>query len=259
MITNNSVKYVHSLSVKKYRDEHGCFVAEGPKVVSDLLPLLKCKTLFSTKDFLEKQNSFILNQIEEIVVISQKELERLSLLRSPRDVLAVFYFPEWDGEFHTLCEKATSNLCIALDGVQDPGNLGTIIRIADWFGIEEIFASQDTVDVYSPKVIQATMGAVGRVHVHYMDLNGFFEQLPDSVPIYGTFLDGTNIYQESVENSGIIVMGNEGKGISKQLAGKINRRLLIPNFPKNRETSESLNVAVATAIVCAEFRRRALR
>jgi len=146
-------------------------------------------------------------------------------------------------------------LCLALDEVQDPGNLGTIIRIADWFGIEHIFCSQGTADVYNPKVVQATMGALARVHVHYVNLSELIDSLPD-IPVYGTFLDGTNIYEQELSQTGIIVMGNEGNGISPEVRKVINRRLYIPNYPANRPTSESLNVAVATAITCAEFRRR---
>ncbi|EKC70747.1 tRNA/rRNA methyltransferase, partial [human gut metagenome] len=141
------------------------------------------------------------------------------------------------------------------DGVQDPGNLGTIIRIADWFGITHIYCSQDTADVYNPKVVQATMGSIARVKVEYGDLLGLVESLPADVPVYGTLLDGDNIYQQKLENRGLIVMGNEGKGISPALAKKVNHKLLIPNFPEGRATADSLNVAIATAITCSEFRR----
>jgi TrmH family RNA methyltransferase len=147
-------------------------------------------------------------------------------------------------------------LCLALDEVQDPGNLGTIIRIADWVGIENIFCSQGTVDVYSPKVVQATMGALSRVHMHYVSLSELIGRLDDSVPVYGTLLDGTNIYMQTLSPTGLIVMGNEGNGITAEVRKLINRKLYIPNYPEGRDTSESLNVAVATAITCAEFRRR---
>ena len=149
----------------------------------------------------------------------------------------------------------TQELSLALDGVQDPGNLGTIIRIADWFGITHIYCSQDTADVYNPKVVQATMGSIARVKVEYGNLLALVESLPADVPVYGTLLDGDNIYQQQLENRGLIVMGNEGKGISPALAKKVNRRLLIPNFPEGRATADSLNVAIATAITCSEFRR----
>ena len=149
-----------------------------------------------------------------------------------------------------------NQLNLALDGVQDPGNLGTIIRIADWFGIEHIYCSQDTADVYNPKVVQATMGSIARVKVEYGDLNALIGSLPADVPVYGTLLDGDNIYEEKLENRGFIIMGNEGKGITKEMAQKVNHRLLIPNYPVGRATADSLNVAIATAITCAEFRRQ---
>ena len=157
----------------------------------------------------------------------------------------------------TCLQCGTQELMLALDGVQDPGNLGTICRIADWFGIENIICSQDTADIFNPKAIQATMGAISRVHVHYTDLQKYLRNASDAdIPVYGTFLDGDNIYEHRLSPHGIIVMGNEGKGISAGIAQNISRRLLIPNYPPERITTESLNVAVATAITCAEFRRR---
>ena len=147
-------------------------------------------------------------------------------------------------------------LYLALDGVQDPGNLGTIIRIADWFGITDIFCSNETADIYNPKVVQATMGSIARVKLHYTDLKKLIGSLPPDYPIYGTLLDGTDIYKENLSAKGIIVMGNEGNGISPEIRKVINRKLLIPNYPIGRETAESLNVAIATAVTCAEFRRR---
>ena len=152
-------------------------------------------------------------------------------------------------------EAPSRSLCLTLDGVQDPGNLGTIIRIADWFGIEDLFCSQNTVDVYNPKTIQATMGALSRVKVHYTDLIPFIQTL-HNVPVYGTFLDGDVIYQSELSPTGLIIMGNEGNGISPEIENIVTQRLYIPNYPKERKTSESLNVAVATSIICAEFRRR---
>ncbi len=150
-------------------------------------------------------------------------------------------------------------LNLALDGVQDPGNLGTIIRIADWFGIENIYCSPETADVYNPKVVQATMGSIARVKVLYGDLMALFASLPADVPVYGTLLDGEDIYAQQLDNRGFIVMGNEGKGISPELTQRVNRRLLIPNFPPERPTADSLNVAIATAITCSEFRRQGRR
>ena len=255
MITKSQIKYVHSLGIKKYRDQERCFIAEGPKVVTDLFPLLHCKNLFVTPDFKDQLKKTHLDRCEEVIEVTQKELERLSLLRTPRGALALFEYVDGMTDYQTMETISQQELCIALDGVQDPGNLGTILRIADWFGITHIFASKETVDVYSPKVVQATMGAIGRVMVHYIDLKDFLEHCSRTTYLWGTFLDGSNIYQEELQNKGIIVMGNEGKGISPDLARLINKRLFIPNYPMGRSTSESLNVAVATAITVAEFRR----
>ena len=185
-----------------------------------------------------------------MIEVTEEELKKVSFLQHPQQVLAVFK-QATSGDYSI----NTNELNLALDGVQDPGNLGTIIRIADWFGITHIYCSQDTADVYNPKVVQATMGSIARVKVEYGDLLSLVESLPDNVPVYGTLLDGDNIYQQTLENRGLIVMGNEGKGISPALAKKVNHKLLIPNFPEGRATADSLNVAIATAITCSEFRR----
>ena len=150
-------------------------------------------------------------------------------------------------------------LCMGLDDVQDPGNVGTIVRLADWFGIEQIYASQHTADVFSPKVVQATMGALARVRVEYVDLPLFLSSLPSQLPIMGTFLEGNNVYESKLPANGILIMGNEGNGISEAVGKLVTQRLHIPNFPQGRLTSESLNVAIATAIVCSEFRRRIMK
>ena len=176
-------------------------------------------------------------------------------------LLGVFKLPEVASntmnDYLILFKEGIENqLVLALDGVQDPGNLGTIIRIADWFGIEDIFCSHETADCWNPKVVQATMGSIARVKLHYLNLYEMIDQLPTDYPIYATLLDGNNIYAQELSRHGMIVMGNEGKGISPQLRTKINRKLFIPNYPPERETAESLNVAIATSIVCAEFRRR---
>ena len=189
----------------------------------------------------------------EIIEVTQEELSRASLQKTPQEVLAVFVQPSYDLN----PEVIKSSLCLALDDVQDPGNLGTIIRLADWFGIEHIFCSTGTADVYNPKTVQATMEALARVKVHYCSLPQLIESLTD-IPVYGTFLNGNIIYAESLSAHGLIVMGNEGKGVSLEVEKLINNKLYIPNYPQERETSESLNVAIATAVVCSEFRRRLL-
>ena len=255
MVTKQTVKDIHALSQKKHRDARKCFVAEGPKVVADLLPLLPCESLYATAEFLHRLPSALLQHVDNVEEVDAKTINRLSLLCTPRDALAVFYKPEAIS-VNQLNRLPEEQLCLALDGVQDPGNMGTIVRIADWFGIEHIFASHTTADVFAPKVVQATMGAVGRVKVHYVDLPQYIEGTSDHVPVFGTFLDGDDMYAHELSANGLIVMGNEGKGVSENVASLINRRLYIPPYPQGRDTSESLNVAVATAIVCSEFRRR---
>jgi TrmH family RNA methyltransferase len=247
MISKNKIKYIRSLELKKNRNKEGKFVAEGFKVVDDLLALQPADLIVATQEWLHGKH---LAAQTEVIEVTEEELKKVSFLQHPQQVLAVFRQAQ-DGDFSI----NTQELSLALDGVQDPGNLGTIIRIADWFGITHIYCSQDTADVYNPKVVQATMGSIARVKVEYGNLLALVESLPADVPVYGTLLDGDNIYQQQLENRGLIVMGNEGKGISPALAKKVNRRLLIPNFPEGRATADSLNVAIATAITCSEFRR----
>ena len=247
MISKNKIKYIRSLELKKNRNKEGKFVAEGFKVVDDLLALQPADLIVATQEWLHGKH---LADQTEVIEVTEEELKKVSFLQHPQQVLAVFR-QATSGDYSI----NTSELSLALDGVQDPGNLGTIIRIADWFGITHIYCSQDTADVYNPKVVQATMGSIARVKVEYGNLLALVESLPADVPVYGTLLDGDNIYQQQLENRGLIVMGNEGKGISPALAKKVNHRLLIPNFPKGRATADSLNVAIATAITCSEFRR----
>ena len=250
MLSKNKIKYIRSLDLKKNRKEERVFVAEGHKLVGDLLGHFPCRLLIGVPSWMAKHPHI---EADEVIEVTPEELTRASLLKTPQEVLAIFSQPEYE-----LCpEVVAQSLCLALDDIQDPGNLGTIIRVADWFGIEHIFCSQGTVDVYNPKTIQATMGALARVKLHYCHLPSFIRSLGD-VPVYGTFLDGKDMYTESLCSHGLIVMGNEGNGVSQEVAQLVNKRLYIPNYPPQRETSESLNVAMATGIVCAEFRRRAI-
>lgn len=261
-ISKSKIKQIHSLDSKKGRREGGLFIAEGPKVVGDLLELMPAKLIIATADWLKANKHYIANA--EIIEVSEEELKKASLLQHPQKVLALFSIPNYtDGNENNLVNLLTKKeeddkqkLTIALDGVQDPGNLGTIIRIADWFGISDIVCSHDTVDAFSPKVVQATMGSIARVRVHYTDLENLIKALPEGFPVYGTFLDGCDLYDKPLSVGGIIIMGNEGKGISQSVKSLVNHRLLIPNYPKERKTADSLNVAIATAITCAEFRRR---
>ena len=237
MISKNQIKFVRQLEQKKYRKKEGLFVAEGPKVVGDLLRAgFKAHTIFATCEWESQGQTF-----QEV---SDEELRRVRFLQHPQRVLALFFIP-------TESVPSVSSLSLALDDVQDPGNLGTIIRIADWFGIDTIYCSENTADAWSPKVVQATMGSIARVNIIYTDLQELISKA--QVPVYGTLLDGQDIYTQELSKEGIIVMGNEGNGISAPIRKLINRRLLIPQF---HEGPESLNVAIATAITCSEFRRR---
>ena len=250
-LSKNRIKYIHSLEIKKHRDANQVFVAEGPKLVGELLGHFPCQLLVATSDWMDQQHTPPV--CDEFIEVSEEELVRASFLKSPQQVMAVFH--QRKEAFPT--DAAKHNLCLALDGVQDPGNLGTILRLADWFGIRHILCSPDTADVYNPKTVQATMGSLARVSVHYTDLQEFIRHLPTNIPIYGTFLDGDNIYSHPLSANGMIIMGNEGKGIRKEIESLVTRKLYIPAYPTERGNSESLNVAIATAIVCAEFRRQA--
>ena len=246
MISKNQIKYIRQLELKKFRKRENCFVAEGPKVVGDLMRKYQPKAIFATAEW-QPMHSY---DRSVLTTITDEELRRISFLQTPQQVLAIFPTPNAQHP-----SPITQHLSLALDGIQDPGNLGTIIRIADWFGIDTIYCSEDTADAYNPKVVQATMGSLAHVHILYTDLLQLFQSLPPSYPIYGTLLDGEDIYNQPLSQEGIIVMGNEGNGISEAVRQKVTHRLLIPNFHQG-DSAESLNVAIATAITCSEFRRR---
>ncbi len=248
MLSKSKIKFIRSLEHRKFRNETGCFLAEGNKIVADMLPYFECELLLTQSSWLATQGDV---KTKELLWADEGDIEKASLLKNPQDVLAIFRKPLYVLDFGILQNQLT----LVLDGIQDPGNLGTIVRIADWFGIPDIICSSDTVDVYNPKVVQATMGALSRVHVHYADLTELMNRMGD-LPVYGTLLEGENLYEQSLSSAGLIVMGNEGNGITPVMEQYITQKLLIPSFPPGQQTSESLNVAVATAIVCAEFRRR---
>lgn len=250
MLTKNQIKFIQSLDRKKCRVESGCFLAEGNKLVEDTLHAFDCRILVATPEWWMQHPDAV---ARERIEVSHDELKRVSMLTTPQDVLAVYAIPQRTLDEDALCGE----LSLVLDTVQDPGNLGTIIRIADWMGIGNIICSPESADVYNPKVVQATMGSLSRVAVHYVPLQPFVQRMQGRVAVYGTFLDGDNMYEMPLTAGGLIVMGNEGKGISPGLEPYITHRLFIPNYPQGAVTGESLNVAVATAITCAEFRRRA--
>lgn len=243
--SKNLIKFIHSLEQKKYRQRSNAFVAEGPKVVEDLMAKFNPRILIATRDWLASHPMDC-----ECYEVTDEELCKTSFLKHPQQVVAVFPIPNYQDDVFD-----TSALSLALDGVQDPGNLGTIIRLADWFGIPTVYCSHECADVYNPKVVQATMGSIARVQIKYVDLPKMMSDLPQDFPVYGTLLDGENIYQQSLTSYGLIVMGNEGNGISPIVRPLINHRLFIPSYQPD-DTAESLNVAIATAITCSEFRRR---
>lgn len=249
MLSKNKIRLVRSLELRKHRLEEGLFVAEGPKLVGELLATMAPRYVAALPQWAEA-NILCLPATAELDIIDPSELQRISFLRTPQQVLALFALPHWEWD----ARSASESLCLALDGVQDPGNLGTICRVADWFGIQDILCSHETADVFNPKAVQATMGALARVRLHYTDLPQTLAAT--AAPIFGTFLNGDNIYQQPLSSHGIIIMGNEGNGISQAVEQLVTQRLLIPNFPPGSATTESLNVAIATSIVCAEFRRR---
>lgn len=248
MISKATIKKIHALDMRKFRRNERLFVAEGPKLVDELCATMKPVYIAALPEWISEKAKIVSGT--EYDIVTPDELQRASLQKNPQQVIALFPIPE-----HRFCtEQLKNELVLILDGVQDPGNLGTIARIADWFGIRNILCSAETADIYNPKAVQATMGALARVKFHYTDLLQLLSQYDG--PVYGTFLDGENIYGQELSENGIIVMGNEGKGISQGVGEMINRRLYIPNYPIGTQTTESLNVAIATSIVCAEFRRR---
>lgn len=251
MLSKNKIKLIQSLNKKKTRDELKLFVAEGAKTISELIDN-EIEALFIATS--NPQHNFNISPNTELIVTEQQYIAKASLLKTPQQEIAVFKQPNTNEQFKLKPDK----LILALDDVQDPGNLGTIIRLANWFGVETILCSPQTADCYNPKVIQATMGAIGGVSIHYIDLDEILiEASKKKIPIYGTFLDGENIYAQAIQPTGVIVMGNEGNGISDRIAQIVNRRLLIPDFASSHKV-ESLNVSIATAIVLSEFRRRSI-
>lgn len=252
MLSKNKIKHIRSLEQKKHRTESGTFVAEGNKLVADLLPAFACEWLAATPSWMATQGDI---HAAELVDAAPDDIRRASLLKNPQDVIALFRLPEYRLEE----ADPSADLVLVLDDVQDPGNLGTIVRIADWFGIRHVVCSPATADAFAPKAVQATMGALAHVRVHYTGLAAWLQQMagsPSPIPCYGAFLEGADIYTHPLSTHGLLVVGNEGNGISADIALFITEKLFIPSFPPGAETSESLNVASATAILCSEFRRR---
>jgi TrmH family RNA methyltransferase len=234
MISKSDIKFIKSLAHKRYRDENSVFIAEGEKIVNEALA-----SSYSVESVFYKDD------------IGDDAMSRISLLSTPSPVLAVVKMkrPEADSVYDF------SKLHFALDSVRDPGNLGTIIRISDWFGIDTIFASEDTVDVYSPKVVQSSMGSIFRVNVRYGELSAILYSFKGNAPVYGTFLSAKSIYETKLSKNGVIVLGSESHGISAKIEDIVDQKILIPQYPVDSQRAESLNVAISAAIVASEFRR----
>jgi TrmH family RNA methyltransferase len=252
MISRQKIDFIRGLARKKEREMAGCFVAEGEKLVFDLLrTTLILREIYCTQEGLSYIQSKRMKM--EAIPVTEKEMERISAFKNPSSVLALFQIPEGK----KISDNTFEGINLVLDGIQDPGNLGTIARMADWFGIANLFCSPDCADLYNPKCVQSTMGALARVEVHYLDLSGLLQQATDlKIPVYGTFMAGENLYTTKLAEKALIILGSEGKGISSDLNRFLTKKISIPAYPPGSSELESLNVAVSAAIVCAEFRRR---
>ncbi|MGE5943117.1 MAG: TrmH family RNA methyltransferase [Flavobacteriales bacterium] len=242
-LSKNQIKLITSLKQKKYRLLHGFFVVEGIKTINELLSSnLQLLTLYTTETFNNDANA---DSYQDEIIISETDLKRISFLTTPNKALAIFKIP--------ISKSIDADaLIVALDNIRDPGNLGTIIRLCDWFGIKDLVCSNETVDCFNPKVIQATMGSITRVNINYVDLPSFLKET--HLPIFGTFMDGESVYEKNLPEKGFLVLGNEANGISKDIEVLVKEKLAIPRFGDIQAT-ESLNVATATAILLSEFRR----
>lgn len=242
MLSKSQFKLINSLHQKKYRQRHQLFLAEGKKTINELLKSnLHLHSLYATEDLFEVER-------DKLIFIDEKELKKISKLSTPQTALALFELPQ-------TVPPSQKGVAVALDGIRDPGNLGTIIRLCDWFGIEDLICSLDTVDCFNPKVVQATMGSIARVNLSYLPLAQFLKNSDRPIKIFGAFMEGENIYTKKVGEEGIIVMGNEANGISPEVEDLVTDKIAIPRFGSSKET-ESLNVATATAVLLSEFRRR---
>lgn len=239
MVVKNQIKFIKNLHQKKYRIQHGMFVVEGVKTVLELLNSdFRAHKIYSTDPEIFRDNGHTLQ------LVSEADLKKMSTLSTPHKVLAIFYIPK--------PKKVNFNHWIlALDDVRDPGNLGTIIRLCDWFGIRDLICSLNTVDCYNPKVLQATMGSIARINIRYTDLVDFIKEA--QIPVYGTFMDGESVYRQKLPKTGILIVGNEANGISEKIKTVVDKKIGIPQF--DEKTTESLNVATATSILLYELRR----
>jgi RNA methyltransferase, TrmH family len=256
MLSKSRVKHIQSLKLKKFRELHQQFIAEGSKLVTELMTsAYRVDTIFATNEWIRQHEKELAAGNFTVEEVSEPGLERITALSTPSPVLAVINIPVVEGSLYPLSDGLT----LMLDDIRDPGNLGTIVRIADWFGIGNIICSDTCVDLYNPKTVQSTMGSIARVRVFYGNLAATLKQIQPGTKVYGTFLEGDNIYTRQLDQTGIIIIGNESQGISEEVSQFVTDKLFIPGFQKqgSRSTSaESLNASVAAAIVCSEFRRR---
>jgi TrmH family RNA methyltransferase len=252
MLSKSQQKFVTSLAVKKIRSQEGSFIAEGVKIVDELLrSAINVKQVYALRDWIDTQELVVKNSYQ-MIEVTESELQRISQLSTPNQVLAVAEIPVYELK----PEELSDTLTLVLDDLRDPGNLGTIIRIADWFGIRDIVCSQTSADAWNPKVVQASMGSIARVKVHYTDIAQFISSM--GLPVYGAVLEGEDLYTMDLQQKGLIVVGNESKGISAPVLAHVTAKITIPNYSSSNPSgeAESLNAAIATAVICAEFRRR---
>lgn len=254
MISKNKIKFIKSLQIKKIRDQERLFIIEGDKLVKEFLSAqVPVMMIVAKAEFLSGLPSDLTKHVSEKEVVSYEVLKQISTLKTPHNALAVVRMPETNLNISEILNE----LCVALDFIQDPGNMGTIIRAAGWFGIKNIICSTDCVDVYNPKVIQASMGALLHVNVYYEDLKQIFIAAKErSVPVFGTLLEGSSIYNHKLNKKGIILLGNESKGVSADLMEFVTEKIKIPKFSSATEGIDSLNVGMAAAIVFSEFLRK---
>ncbi len=247
MLSKSHIKLIQSLKLNKFRKQHRLFIAEGPKIVGELLNSnFRIREVYATEEFIHKQKSS-----DGFNLVTQKELERISLLKSPNQVLALVEIPE-----EKVPQLHPEELVLVLDGINDPGNMGTILRTADWFGIQKVICSENCAELYNPKVIQATMGSFARISVVYLNLAEFLKRVPSSIAVYGAVLNGSNIYQTQLKSKGLLIIGSESHGISDDVLAFVTNKISIPEFSSSTDKAESLNASVATAILCSEFRRQ---
>lgn len=254
MLSKNQISRITALHLKKNRGKGGFFLVEGTKMVKELLnSSYVIDSIYAIDEWLEK-HLVLIGKKTAVNPVTDAELKKISALSTPQQVLAVAKMPDYKMEMKAL----KGNLTLLVDEVKDPGNLGTIIRIADWFGISTIICSENTVDVYNPKVVQATMGSLFRVKIFYSDIGILLKENKGNLrlPVYAAVMNGSSVYNASLSNEGFIILGNESEGVGEDLMNYIDQKLTIPSFADNKSRAESLNVATAAAIICSEFRRR---